>query len=88
MSENTELGILVRCAVWQYDEVEVEYPECISRAGAVLGARNTIFRGRRRLGRFRSLIPCACHATGSQNTVNTTVNPQRAFCLRILRRSA
>ena len=27
------------------------------------------------LGRFRSLIPCACsHATDSQHTVNTTVN--------------
>ena len=24
------------------------------------------------LGRFRSLIPCACHATDSQHTVNTT----------------
>ena len=46
------------------------------------------------LGRFRSLIPCACHATDSQHTVNTTVNTQstrqstRALFLRILSRSA
>ena len=36
------------------------------------GARNAIFRGRRRTWSLQALVPCACHATDSQHTVNTT----------------
>ena len=76
MSENMGLGILVRCT-------------SRGRRGTLEPVMRYFVAGAG-LGRFRSLIPCACHATDSQHTVNTTVNTQstRALFLRILSRSA
>ena len=80
MSENTGLGILVHCT-------------SRGRRGTLEPVMRYFVAGAG-LGRFRSLIPCACHATDSQHTVNTTVNTQstrqstRALFLRILSRSA
>ena len=80
MSENTGLGILARCT-------------SRGRRGTLEPVMRYFVAGTG-LGRFRSLIPCACHATDSQHTVNTTVNTQstrqstRALFLRILSRSA
>ena len=91
MSENTGLGILARWCMTIYDEVEVYYPKCTSR-----GRRGTLepvmryFVAGAGLGRLRSLIPCACHATDSQHTVNTQSTRQstRALFLKILNRGA
>ena len=74
-SENTGLGILVHCT-------------SRGRRGTLEPVMRYFVAGAG-LGRFRSLIPCACHATDSQHTVNTTVNTQstrqstRALFLRI-----
>ena len=76
MSQNTGLGIWVHCTSrGRRSTLEPVMRYFVAGAG---------------LGRFRSLIPCACHATDSQHTVNTTVNTQstRALFLRILSRSA
>ena len=76
MSENTGLGILVHCT-------------SRGRRGTLEPVMRYFVAGAG-LGRFRSLIPRACHATDSQHTVNTTVNTQstRALFLRILSRRA
>ena len=58
MSENMGLGILVRCT-------------SRGRRGTLEPVMRYFVAGAG-LGRFRSLIPCACHATDSQHTVNTT----------------
>ena len=58
MSENTGLGILVHCT-------------SRGRRGTLEPVMRYFVAGAG-LGRFRSLIPCACHATDSQHTVNTT----------------
>ena len=62
MSENTGLGILAHCT-------------SRGRRGTLEPVMRYFVAGAG-LGRFRSLIPCACHATDSQHTVNTTVNTQ------------
>ena len=72
MSENMGLGILVRCT-------------SRGRRGTLEPVMRYFVAGAG-LGRFRSLIPCACHATDSQHTVNT--QSTRALFLRILSRSA
>ena len=58
MSENTGLGILVHCT-------------SRGRRGTLEPVMRYFVAGAG-LGSFRSLIPCACHATDSQHTVNTT----------------
>ena len=59
MSENTGLGILAHCT-------------SRGRRGTLEPVMRYFVAGAG-LGRFRSLIPCACHATDSQqHTVNTT----------------
>ena len=74
MSENTGLGILVHCT-------------SRGRRGTLEPVMRYFVAGAG-LGRFRSLIPCACHATDSQHTVNTTVNtstfPENSQSKRIL----
>ena len=74
MGENTGLGILVHCT-------------SRGRRGTLEPVMRYFVAGAG-LGRFRSLIPCACHATDSQHTVNTTVNtstfPENSQSKRIL----